>query len=38
MSGYSVSLCKMVLSNETDSYKALVRELESERYSEIEAA
>ncbi len=38
MSGYSVSLCKMVLSNETDPYKALMRELESDRYSEIEAA
>ena len=38
MSGYSVSLCKMVLSNEIDPYKALVRELESERYSDIETA
>lgn len=38
MSGYSVSLCKMALSNVIDPYKALVRELECERYSVIEAA
>lgn len=38
MSGYSVALCKMALSNETDPYKALIRELECERYSVIEAA
>ena len=38
LSGYSVSLCKMVLSNETDPYKALVKELERDRYAVIEVA
>lgn len=36
LSGYSVALCNMVLSNELDPYKALVKELLRDRYSVIE--
>lgn len=36
MSGYSVALCKMVLTNETDPYMALVKELLCDRYAMIE--
>lgn len=35
ISGYSASLCKMVLSNETDPYLALVKQLMVERYNPV---
>ena len=35
VSGYSASICKMVLQEETDPYKALLSVLNSERYKQI---
>lgn len=35
VSGYSASICKMVLSDETDPYLALVKVLDTERYNPI---
>lgn len=35
VSGFSTAITKMVLSNETDPYKILVKELMSERYSQV---
>ena len=35
VSGYSASICKMVLQEETDPYKALLNVLNSERYKQI---
>ena len=38
VSGYSAAICKMVLSNKTDPYEAMVETLNSERYQAIEDA
>ena len=38
VSGFSPAVCKMVLSNQTDPYKALLEVLNSERYQSIEDA
>lgn len=38
VSGFSVNICKMVLSGELDPYKCLVSQLEVERYMPVEAA
>lgn len=38
VSGFSINLFNMVLSNETDPYKALVTELNSERYNAVSEA
>lgn len=38
MSGYSQNLIKMVMSNQTDPYKCLVEQLNSERYQIVEDA
>lgn len=35
VSGFSAAITKLVLSNETDPYKVLVKELMSERYSQV---
>ena len=35
VSGFSTAIAKMVLSNELDPYKALVKELNSKRYSQV---
>ena len=36
MSGYSQNLIKMVMSNQTDPYKCLIEQLNSERYQKVE--
>ena len=36
VSGFSTSIAKMVLSNETDPYKTLVQQLNTERYNAVE--
>lgn len=38
LSGYSAALCKMVLSDKTDPYEALLEQLNTERYQPIEDA
>ena len=38
VSGYSAAICKMVLSNKTDPYEAMVETLNSERYQAVEDA
>lgn len=38
MSGYSQNLIKMVMSNQTDPYKCLLEQLNSERYQAVEDA
>lgn len=38
MSGYSQNLIKMVMSNQTDPYKCLIEQLNSERYQAVEDA
>lgn len=38
VSGFSVNVCKMVLSGELDPYKALIEQLDTERYEPVEAA
>lgn len=38
VSGYSAAICKMVLSNKTDPYEAMVETLNSERYHAVEDA
>jgi hypothetical protein len=38
MSGYSQNLIKMVMSNQTDPYKCLLEQLNSERYQIVEDA
>lgn len=38
VSGFSVNILNMVMNNETDSYKLLIKELSKERYSPIEKA
>ena len=38
MSGYSQNLIKMVMSNQTDPYKCLIEQLNSERYQIVEEA
>lgn len=38
VSGYSAVICKMVLSNKTDPYEAMVETLNSERYQAVEDA
>ena len=38
VSGFSAAICKMVLSNKTDPYEAMVETLNSERYQAIEDA
>ena len=38
VSGFSPSICKMVLSNKIDPYEALLDELNTERYQPIEDA
>jgi hypothetical protein len=35
VSGFSPAITKLVLSNETDPYKILVKELMGERYSQV---
>lgn len=36
VSGFTPAICKMVLSNNTDPYKALLEQLNTERYQPIE--
>lgn len=38
VSGFSVNVCKMVLSGELDPYKCLIEQLDVERYAPVEAA
>lgn len=38
VSGFSAAICKMVLSNKTDPYEAMVETLNSERYQAVEDA
>lgn len=38
VSGFSPAICKMVLSNKTDPYEALLEQLDTERYQPIENA
>ena len=38
VSGFSPAICKMVLSNKTDPYEALLEQLNTERYQPIEDA
>lgn len=38
VSGFSVNVCKMVLSGELDPYKCLIETLDTERYAPVEAA
>lgn len=38
VSGFSVNVCKMVLSGELDPYKALIEQLDVERYKPVEEA
>lgn len=38
VSGFSVNVCKMVLSGELDPYKCLIEQLDTERYAPVEAA
>ena len=38
VSGFSVNVCNMILSGELDPYKCMIEQLDSERYSPVEAA
>ena len=38
VSGFSVNICKMVLSGQLDPFKCLVEQLETERYKPVEVA
>lgn len=38
VSGFSVNVCKMVLSGELDPYKCLIEQLDAERYKPVEVA